>query len=130
MLAKRKRVLRSPTHSSRPETRNSTANAAVSIAFTFCPTLKRLGRNAVEVARGAQQPAPVAEERDDRDRRQPAHAGPEVDVLQERPPSEQHLDARDVEREPGDEQEQERGRVHPVQRALGAREALDVPHDL
>jgi hypothetical protein len=47
-------VSRSPYQSKSPEMKKSVANAAVRIAFTFCPALKRLGN-----VRGSGQEAAV-----------------------------------------------------------------------
>ncbi len=84
----------------------------------------------VELACGAQQPAPVAEQRDEHERRDPADTRPEVDVLHERPAADEDRETRQIENEPGGKQREEAERVHPVDRALGAREAADVArHD-
>ena len=79
--AKRKRVSRSPYQRNKPVIAKSTANAAVMIAFSFWPALRRpcgvrltaKPRAVVRVeARrsrcSAAQPAPVAEEHDDQQR--------------------------------------------------------------
>ena len=134
-------VSRSPSQSRSPETAKSSANAAVSAAFSFWPALKRpcgarrrraasAGRRveAVELARGRAQAAAVAEQRRSARARRPT-----------RPPCQKWMsftsgrrptslaEARDVEHEPGREQDEERGRVNPVERALRAREArVDV----
>ena len=81
----------------------------------------------VELARRAQQSAPVAEEGDQDEHRDPAEPGVEVDVLDERPAAEPDLDARQIERETRRQQEEEPDRVRPVQQPLGAREAANVP---
>ena len=83
----------------------------------------------LELARGAEQAAPVAEERDERKRRDPPDTAPEVNVLHDRPAADEDRETRQVEDEPGREQQEEAGRVHPVQRALRAREAPDPAHE-
>ena len=139
MLAKRNAVSRSPSQSSSPETTNRTKNAAVRMALIFWPALKRpsrerlrcepravVGVEDLDLARGAQEHAPVAEQEDGREQNDPADPGPEVDVLDQRPPADGHLEARQVEHQPRHEQDEEAERVRPVQRALGPREAADV----
>jgi hypothetical protein len=86
-----------------------------------------LGGEQVELARRPQQAAPVAEQRDERQRGDPADPAPEVDVLDERPPPDVRREVGQVEDQPGREQEEEAGCVDPVQRPLGARETADVP---
>ena len=85
-----------------------------------------VGVEAVELARRAQQSAPVAEQRDQHERADPADTGPRMDVLDQRPAADEHRQARQVEDQPRGEEHEEAERVHPVQRALGAREAPEV----
>ena len=106
------RVLRSPYQSSIPETKKSMAKAAVRIAFTFWPALKRpCGR----ACRPRQEAAVVAVEEVDLAHRcapapggcraatirsiAPAHEmpGPEVDVLDQRPSRDGGRQRREVE---------------------------------
>ena len=70
--------------------------------------------------------APVAEHDDRGEQRHPADAGPEVDVLDERPAPDECREARQVEDESGAEQREEAECVAPVQHALGAGEAADI----
>ena len=140
MPASRKRVSRSPYQSSRPDTKNSVANAAVRIALTFWPALNRpCGRwrsparkrrvvpvEEVDLADGLRDRAPVAEHGDQQDRARPRDPRPEVDVLDQRSPGDGRREGREVEDESGAEQDEERARVHPVEQPLGQGEALDV----
>src|SRR5207249_2976012 len=80
----------------------------------------------VELARGPQQPAPVAEHRHDEERGHPADPTPEVDLLNELPAADRDREPRDVEDKPGREEEEEAERVDPVHRPLRLREAVDV----
>ena len=85
---------------------------------------------ALELARRTQQAAPVAEQHDDDEQRDPAHATPEMHVLHERPSGDQDGEAGEIEDEPGREQEEEAERIRPVQRPFRPREARDVlDHD-
>ena len=83
-------VLRSPSHSSMPETVNSTRQRGLDDRVRFWPALKRpcgtppaarrsqqqvVGVEALELAPRAPQRAPVAEDRDERERRQPRDGG-------------------------------------------------------
>ena len=81
----------------------------------------------VELARRPQHAAPVAEHRDDEERGHPADAAPEVRILDELPPPDLHREPRDIEDQPGCEDEEEAERVDPVDSPLGLREAVNVP---
>src|SRR5262245_54606887 len=83
---------------------------------------------AVDLARGAEDAAPVTEQDDEGEGADPRDAGPEVDVLDEWPAADLDGEARQVQHEARADQHEEGERVHPVQRALGAREATDVAH--
>ena len=81
-----------------------------------------VGVEAVDLPRGANERAPVSDERDHDERDRPGNGRVDVDPLHERTAADHLGEARQVEAEPGAEQDQERGRVHPVHGALGARE--------
>ena len=93
-LAKRKRVSRSPSQSSAPETAKRSANAAVRAAFSFWPALKRPCRAGIRRSQSRSSSSKRSSSRsvapsrrrspssdDQRDRRRPGDRRPEVDVL-------------------------------------------------
>ena len=113
----RKRVSRSPYQRKKPVTANSSANAAVTIAFSFCPAFSRpcgagrppepravVGVEAIDLARRPPQRAAVAGDDDDDERDRPGDRGVDVDRLQERPPADELGEARQVEAEARREQ--------------------------
>ena len=122
-------------------------NAAFSAVLSFWPALKRpcgaglrpvsqrrSSRSKPSISRAVRDdPAPVAGEHDQREHADPGDPRPEVEALDERPAADGDREARQVEDEPGREQEEEEDRVRPVERPLGAREppavaALHVPY--
>ena len=125
---------RSPYQRKKPLTANRIANAAVTIVFSFWPALRRpcgawrpssqravVGVEVLDlVHRRAAGPrrSPTTTIEHERDR--PGERGVDVDRLQERPAADDLGEARQVEAEPGAEQDAEGGRVDPVHRALGA----------
>ncbi len=97
MLAKRKRVSRSPYQSRKPETAKRTANAPVSQKVELLPGVELPLRNAlgeqpaavvaveqVEFAQACAQAAAVAERDDRGERDEPGDRAVEVDFLDER----------------------------------------------
>ena len=132
MLAKRKRLSRSPYQSRRPETEQQGERAGQRRVQLLARVEASLGAGdapqpepvvavkSVEHPQRLTQAAPVAEKDDERDREHPGQAGVEVDVLHERLAADELTQARHVEDEPRAEQHHEGARVHPVQRALRA----------